>query len=125
MASVGAPVGFRFLLQRVWPSELRSQHNDLIGWHLSVLGTTYAVMMGFMLYAVWGNFETAQANADAEASSLVNMVRSSRGLQLRPAPRLSLQIRPYIITSKPANGSDPEQHLVIACQRPSWQRPSF
>ena len=40
-------------------------------------------------------------------------------------PRLSLQIRPYIITSKPANGSDPEQHLVIACQRPSWQRPSF
>src|SRR4051794_291016 len=31
-------------------------------------------------------------------------------------PRLSLQIRPYIITSKPANGSDPEQHLVIACQ---------
>src|SRR3954451_752478 len=40
-------------------------------------------------------------------------------------PRLSLQIRPYIITSKAANGSDPEQHLVIACQRPSWQRRSF
>jgi len=41
-------------------------------------------MMGFMLYAVWGNFETAQANAHAEANSLVNMVRSCRGLAAAP-----------------------------------------
>jgi len=53
-----------------------------------VLGTTYAVMMGFMLYAVWGNFETAKANADAEASSLVNMVRSSRGLATAPREQI-------------------------------------
>jgi hypothetical protein len=29
-----------------------------------------------------------------------------------------------VITSKPANGGEPEQHLVIACQRPRWQEGS-
>jgi len=39
-----------------WPAEQRRAHNDLIGWQLSVLGTTYAVIVGFMLYTVWINF---------------------------------------------------------------------
>ena len=89
VATVGAAAAFLLLLHRVWRSELRSQHNDLIGWHVSVLGSTYAVIIGFMLFAVWSNFETADANADAEANCLVNVVRSSRGL----APRQREQIR--------------------------------
>ena len=40
-----------------WPPEQRRAHNDLIGWQLSVLGTTYAVIVGFMLYTVWINSE--------------------------------------------------------------------
>jgi len=43
-------------LNRVWPWEKRSAHNDLIGWQLTIFGTTYAVILGFMLYAVWGSF---------------------------------------------------------------------
>ena len=57
-----------------------SAHNDLIGWQLSVLGTTYAVIVGFMLYTVWINFGAADLNADAEANSLVNVYRLSYGL---------------------------------------------
>jgi len=34
-----------------WPPEQRRAHNDLIGWQLSVLGTTYAVIIGF--YALY------------------------------------------------------------------------
>ncbi len=77
-----AAISFLFLLQRLWPSQLRRQHNDLIGWHISVLGSTYAVILGFMLFAVWTNFERADANAEDEANCLVNAVRSSRGLPL-------------------------------------------
>lgn len=80
IATVGAAIAFLLLLRRVWHSELRRPHNDLIGWHLSVLGSTYAVIIGFMLFAVWTNFETADGNAEAEANCLVNMVRSSAGL---------------------------------------------
>ena len=84
LATVAAAVAFLLLLRRVWHSELRRPHNDLIGWHLSVLGSTYAVIIGFMLFAVWTNFETAEANAEAEANCLVSMVRSSRGLAAGP-----------------------------------------
>ncbi len=68
------------LLNRFWPSEKRRAHNELIGWQLSVLGTTYAVIIGFMLYTVWTNFGVADANVDAEANSLVNVYRLAQGL---------------------------------------------
>ncbi len=80
IATMLAATGFLLLLQRLWPSKLRRQHNDLIGWHVSVLGSTYAVILGFMLFAVWTNFQVADANADSEANCLVGLVRSSRAL---------------------------------------------
>jgi Protein of unknown function (DUF4239) len=73
-------LAFLSFVHRAWPSELRRQQNDLIGWQVSVLGTTYAVIVGFMLYAVWTNFEAADVNAEAEANSLVNVVRMARAL---------------------------------------------
>ena len=63
-----------------WPSGAAAAHNDLIGWQLSVLGTTYAVIVGFMLYTVRINFGAADLNADSEANSLVNVYRLSDGL---------------------------------------------
>lgn len=85
---------FMFVLDRLWPAASRSAHNEIIGWQLSVLGTTYAVILGFMLYTVWTNFGLAAANADAEANSLLNVYRLSEGLpdlqaqQLRDAAHL-------------------------------------
>jgi len=51
-------------LNRIWPVHTRHSQNDLIGWQLSILGTTYAVIVGFMLYTVWTNFGLADLNAD-------------------------------------------------------------
>ncbi len=80
---------FLFLMRRFWPSSQRREHNEIIGWQVSVLGTTYAVIMGFMLYAVWTDFNSAEMTADAEANCLVNVYRLSEGLA--PAERDSIQ----------------------------------
>lgn len=80
VAFVAAGVGFLLLLQLIWRSELRRQHNNLIGWHVGVLGSIYAVIIGFMLFAVWTNFATAYTNTDSEANCLVDVARASRGL---------------------------------------------
>ncbi len=80
---VGSSLGCLALVHRIWPAEARRQHNDLIGWQITVLGTTYAVIIGFMLYAVWTSFEVATGNAEAEANALVNAVRAAQAL---PAP---------------------------------------
>jgi hypothetical protein len=68
------------VLNRLWPAEKRRAHNDLIGWQLSILGTTYAVMLGFMLYTVWTDFGVAELNVDAEANAAVNVYRLAEGL---------------------------------------------
>jgi hypothetical protein len=67
-------------LNRIWPSQTRRAHNELIGWQLTVLGTTYAVIVGFMLYTVWTNFGQADTNVSAEANSLVNVYHLAEGL---------------------------------------------
>jgi hypothetical protein len=78
-----------------WPREDRRAHNDLIGWQLSVLGTTYAVIIGFMLYTVWVDFGTADLNADAEANSVVNLYRLADGLAPEQAVKLKALARAY------------------------------
>jgi Protein of unknown function (DUF4239) len=67
-------------LNRFWPVSERHTQNDLIGWQLSVLGTTYAVTLGFMLYTDWTNFNAAYLNAEMEANSLRNIYRLAQGL---------------------------------------------
>lgn len=81
---VAASVAFLLVLDLFWPREARREHNDIVGWQVTVVGTTYAVIIGFMLFAVWTDFEAAQANAGAEANALVNVSRLAEAL---PQPR--------------------------------------
>lgn len=98
LATVIAAVGFLYVVHRSWPSELRQPHNDLIGWHVSVLGSTYAVIIGFMLFAVWTNFETADHNAEAEANSVVSLARSSLSLPAGQSQKVILLADRYVET---------------------------
>jgi len=71
---------FMWVLNHFWPKEKRREHNDQIGWQLTALGTTYAVILGFMLYAVWTGFGAADLNVNLEADALVNVYRLAAGL---------------------------------------------
>jgi hypothetical protein len=72
------------LLNRFWPIQNRKLLNDVTGWQLGVLGTTYGVILGFMLYSVWQGFRAAQIDADLEATSMLNVYRIAGGL---PSPQ--------------------------------------
>lgn len=89
---------FMWGLNRIWPWEKRHAHNDLIGWQLSILGTTYAVMLGFMLYTVWSNFGAADLNADSEANALANVYRLAEGLPDLQRGQLQALARSYADT---------------------------
>ena len=86
--TMAASLLFMVGLNRLWPVEKRHTQNDLIGWQLSVLGTTYAVTLGFMLYTDWTNFNTAYLNAELEANSLRNIYRLAEGM---PQQRAEIQ----------------------------------
>lgn len=68
------------LLRKWWPADQRREHNDITGWQVSVLGTTYAVIVGFMLFAAWADFRTADQNSDIEASCVINLYWAASGL---------------------------------------------
>ena len=87
-------LAFWWFVRWVWPPERRRDHNDITGWQVSVLGTTYAVIVGFMLFAVWSDFQDAEQNAQEEASCLINLYWASGGLP--EAEREEIRKRPAI-----------------------------
>ncbi len=80
IAGVIGSLFFLALVNWLWPRDRRFAHNDQIGWQLSVLGTTYAVILGFMLYAVWTAFSEANSNVEFEANDLVSVYWLADGL---------------------------------------------
>ena len=86
MAAVIGSLLFMRILNRAWGPEKRRTDNDLIGWQVSILGTTYAVILGFMLYTVWTSYREADLNVDHEASAVVDVYRLADGI---PEPQRS------------------------------------
>jgi hypothetical protein len=68
------------LMQKFWPPEKRMAHNDMVGPSVGVIGTTYAVIIAFMLSGVWTDFQSAQVNAEQEANALANIYRFAERL---------------------------------------------
>jgi Protein of unknown function (DUF4239) len=82
-------------LNRIWPNEKRRQYNDLIGWQLSILGTTYAVILGFMLYTVWTRFGEAELNVELEANAVVSLYHLADGLPADQRTQVQTLARTY------------------------------
>src|ERR1700748_3890159 len=84
LAAVVGSVVMVLVLNRVWPIPNRKLINDVTGWQLGILGTTYGVILGFMLYTVWNDFKMAEINTNLEAVSLLTVSRIATGL---PSPQ--------------------------------------
>ena len=95
-AAVLGSLLFMLGLNRVWSWEKRRPHNDLIGWQLSVLGTTYAVILGFMFYTVWTSFGEADLNVDREANTVIDIYRLANGMPEPQRTQLQSFARSYV-----------------------------
>ena len=72
-----AGVAFLLGVTRASAAHARKESNDFPGAVVAVIGTTYAVILAFMLSGVWNMFQQAQANEEQEANALVNIWRIS------------------------------------------------
>jgi hypothetical protein len=82
-------------LHRVWNPRSRSGHNDVIGTNVGVIGTTYAVLIAFMLSNVWVDFRGAETNAEQESNCLVNFFRLAKSLPDPQRTRIRQLARSY------------------------------
>jgi uncharacterized membrane protein YgaE (UPF0421/DUF939 family) len=61
------------VVQRLVPPVRREAHNDVAGFIYAVLGVAYAVLLAFMLIAVWQDYNAAQTNVESEAHELAGV----------------------------------------------------
>jgi uncharacterized membrane protein YraQ (UPF0718 family) len=66
-------VGGMALVQYLVPWQVRQQHNDVAGFIYAVLGVVYAVLLGFVTFAVWEDFEAAKITTHNEANELAEL----------------------------------------------------
>jgi hypothetical protein len=77
------------LVQRLVSAGLRQEHNDVAGFIYAVLGVAYAVLLAFVVIAVWEQYQAARDTADREASELAeiywlaNQLPESEGHQVQ------------------------------------------
>jgi len=61
------------VVQRLVPPDRREEHNNVAGFIFAVLGVAYAVLLAFMLIAVWQDYNIAQTNVESEAHELAGV----------------------------------------------------
>jgi protein-S-isoprenylcysteine O-methyltransferase Ste14 len=77
------------VVQRLVPPDRREEHNNVAGFIYAVLGVAYAVVLAFMLIAVWQDYNTAQTNVESEAHELAGVYFLAS--QLPEAQRTTIQ----------------------------------
>ena len=95
LAAIGISILLLALLHRLWKPSARSGHNDVIGTNVGVIGTTYAVLIAFMLSNVWTDFRAAESNAEQESNCLVNLFRIAKTLPQPQRSRIQQMARGY------------------------------
>ena len=73
------------LVRRLIPHQIMARHNDVAGFVYATTGVTYAVVLAFVVIAVWENYATTREIADHEASAVGALYRLGQRLP-RAAP---------------------------------------
>lgn len=92
---VALALGALLVLSRTRASRPPDARGDAVGWHVGIVGTTYAVITAFMLSGVWANYQAASTNAAAEATALENLFHIAGGLPVPQRGQIQALTRTY------------------------------
>jgi hypothetical protein len=96
VASMALAVAGLVIERALIPQRLLQVSNEVIGSYLQTLGTVYAVLLAFVVFVVWNQFNTARGYVEEEANELLDLSRTARGFSGDLAPRLHRHIRRYV-----------------------------
>ncbi|MBV8491814.1 MAG: DUF4239 domain-containing protein [Candidatus Eremiobacteraeota bacterium] len=74
---------------------VREGHNDVLVPIFLTAGTLYAVLLAFLVIAVWETYGAAKDNAAEEASTLATMYRQSQGMPKAEGDEMRSLLREY------------------------------
>lgn len=89
-----AHVGLRLVRRRV-PLDVLQSHHEVAGFIIGVMGAVYAVLLAFVVVAVWDQFEDANAMVAREANQLSDLSRMAQGFPPAVSQRVQESLKNY------------------------------
>jgi hypothetical protein len=93
--SLASVLGLIAVRQVVPLAELRPS-TDAIGNYLQTVGSIYAVLLAFVVYVVWGQFNETRSYVEREATLLADLYRISTGLPAASRDEIQKLLREYL-----------------------------
>jgi hypothetical protein len=84
-----------WLVRKFAPFEIMEGHKEIAGFIYGILGTIYAVILGFSVIFLWEQYHDAEMVADREASQLSNLHRLAQALPEDRQDVFSLSLEKY------------------------------
>jgi hypothetical protein len=84
------------IARRVLPQDLLRQCNDSVGNYLQALGTIYAVLLAFVVFVVWTQFNDLRSLVEREANDVADLFRTTQGLPEPHRSSLRAHLRRYV-----------------------------
>ncbi|MEA2787044.1 MAG: hypothetical protein QOF71_3148 [Candidatus Eremiobacteraeota bacterium] len=72
-----------------------SRHNDVAGFMITVVGTLYAVMLGFVTVAVWQQYDATRERASVETSAVANIWHAAAAFPQPARDAVQADMRTY------------------------------
>jgi len=83
-------------VRQVVPVESLRASSDSVGNYLQTVGGIYAVLLAFVVYVVWGQFNDARGYVDREAAALVDLHRIASGLPADERDEIQRGLAQYV-----------------------------
>ena len=94
-ASVIAVIGL-VLVRACVPEDSLKSSTDAVGNYMQTVGGIYAVLLAFIVYVVWGQFNDGRNYVEREATALVDLHRITTGLPTVSRKEIQGALRQYV-----------------------------
>src|SRR5215472_5853838 len=110
LVSVALVLGLTTLWNRRLEEQLRERSNLVNGSQLMILGTIYAVLLGFMLSDAWITYQRSNDDVRSEAAAALTIYRSSSLLPAACAQSMKNAASDYVKTAITVEWPSMERH---------------
>jgi hypothetical protein len=116
--AAGFSVGTLLLMHRFISHPLRSQHNDVAGFVLAIVGVIYAVLLAFIAIAVWESYAAADNLVQTEANLVDDLYRGT--ISLPPGVATTLRADLFSYTETVMKQEWPEMTTSMPARISGW-----
>ncbi len=96
LASMGLAVCGLWLERVVVPRDLFPPNNEVVGSYLQTVGTVYAVLLAFVVFVVWSQFNETRQFVEQEANELLDLSRTARGFNADATTQIHRHAARYV-----------------------------